>query len=162
MMDEVIKKISSYNIFNNLFPGILLGVGITKWSSFSITSGEVIVDLFLFYFFGLTASRVGSLIIEPLLDAVGFAKRVDYSEYIKAEKQDSKLPVLTEVNNVYRTLCAALIVLLGVKGFDILVIKIEFLNQRKSLLVVVLLIFLFLWSYRKQTKYIVERVKGVE
>ena len=67
---------------------------------------DTLVAVFAYYFMGLVISRIGSLMIEPTLKKVGFLKSADYSKFVLASKTDNKLDVLSETNNMYRTLCA--------------------------------------------------------
>jgi hypothetical protein len=161
-MKELLDKISSYNIFNFLLPGIVfvvlanqvIGIGI------AITQRDLIVAAFLYYFVGLVISRFGSLVIEPLLRLCSFVRFVPYDDFVAAEKKDPKLTVLLEVNNTYRTLCALFVLLLLLKGYVRLATMIPALRNWQETALVVLLLILFLFSHRKQTAYIVKRVRA--
>ena len=105
-MKELLDKISSYNIFNYLFPGIVFVVILSKISSYNLVQSDIITGAFLYYFIGLIVSRVGSLFIEPFLKWLRFLKFSDYSKFVAASKVDSKIELFSEVNNMYRTLCS--------------------------------------------------------
>lgn len=60
-MSELIQKLSSYNLFNYLLPGIVFSVLLEQMTSYSIVQKDLFVNPFLFYFIGLCISRVGSI-----------------------------------------------------------------------------------------------------
>lgn len=64
-MKDLLDKISSYNLFNYLFPGILFAVISKEFTSYSLLQDNLIVGAFIYYFIGLVVSRFGSLVIEP-------------------------------------------------------------------------------------------------
>ena len=73
-MEDIVKsissKISSYNIFNNLLPGIIFCVTITKLTRFSMVVDGILEQLFIWYFFGIVISRIGSVFVEWLLKKI--------------------------------------------------------------------------------------------
>lgn len=66
-MKDLLDKLSSYNLFNYLLPGTLFVFIEKDTFDFLSMKDNVIVAVFFCYFLGLLASRVGSLIIEPML-----------------------------------------------------------------------------------------------
>ena len=66
-VNELVNKISSYNIFNYLLPGIVFATLADKMINYPIANHNILVAAFLYYFVGLVVSRFGSLVIEPLL-----------------------------------------------------------------------------------------------
>ena len=116
-MEEIIKsiseKISSYNIFNNLFPGIIFCSVLTKATRFCFTSESIIEQLFIWYFTGMIISRIGSVFVESSLKKIKFRKKpylvfADYKEYITASEAKPFIATLSETNNTYRTIIALL------------------------------------------------------
>jgi hypothetical protein len=103
---------------------------------------------------------MGSLIIEPLLKRVGFLPHADYNHFIAACKKDPKIDILSESNNMYRTLCSLLILLVLLWGYALLEAKYPMLKRLDGPALVVILLGVFLMSYRKQTAYINKRVKA--
>jgi len=159
-MKELLDKITSYNLFNYLLPGVLFAVLATKFTRFSLIQPDIIVGAFVYYFIGLVISRLGSLLLEPFLKLVRFVKFADYDKYVAACKVDEKIDVLSEQNNSYRTLAAVFACLLLVKAYEMLESRVAFLTHRGTLVAIALLLMMFLLSYRKQTKYITKRVKA--
>jgi len=155
-MKEIIEKISSYNLFNYLFPGVLYVIILNKITTYNMIQENILIGAFLYYFIGLVISRIGSLLIEPILKKV--AVFADYSDFISASKEDNKIELFSEVNNMYRTLISLFTVILVSKLYDILSDNFNFLKLVLPYLLVIALIILFVFSFKKQTAYIVKRV----
>ena len=111
-MKDLLDKLSSYNIFNYLLPGVLFAVFIDELTPLRIVQKDIVVGVFVYYFLGSIVSRIGSLIVEPLLREIGFVAFTKYEDFVRASKVDEKIEVLSEANNMYRTICAE-----GVKSF---------------------------------------------
>ena len=158
-MEHFLEKISSYNIFNYLLPGVLFVAICKHFGLFDLNQEDLLLNLFLYYFMGLIISRFGSLIIEPILKRIGFVKFAPYGDFIKACSIDDKIDTLSEVNNTYRSLLALSICIPIAAGYDKLISKYALLDDLQLYFWSVLLILLFLFSYRKQTSYITSRVK---
>ncbi len=159
-MNDLISKISSYHLFNYLLPGCLFAFWADRITHRGFIQQNILIGFFLYYFCGLVISRLGSLLIEPLLKYVKFLKFTDYKDYIAACKKDDKIETLSESNNMYRTLCALLVLLLPVKGYAALETKYPQLKSWDGLVVTIALLIIFLFSYRKQTEYVVKRIKA--
>jgi len=157
-MKDILSKLSSYNLFNYLFPGILFVIVAGKVTHYSLIQQDVVIGVFLYYFIGLAVSRFGSLVIEPLLRRVSFLYFADYRDFVAASKKDEKLDLLSEVNNTYRTLCSLFTLLLLLKLYEVIETKLPFLAEWNVLVLLVLLLIMFLLSYRKQTGYIAKRI----
>jgi hypothetical protein len=160
-MKELLEKLTSYNLFNYLLPGVLVGNLASEFGPHDFTSANLFVDLFGYYFLGLVISRIGSLAIEPALKKIGFLKFESYQDFLAASEKDSKLEMLSESNNMYRTLASAFLVLCAY----LLFCKLEdFFPKLKSFdlyLGIGFLVVLFLFSYKKQTSYISSRIRRI-
>lgn len=159
MIKELSEKISSYNLFNNLLPGILFVILVTEITNFNMILQNDFLGAFLYYFVGLIISRVGSLILEPLLKWVKFVKFSDYNDYIIASEKDTKIDLLSEGNNMFRTLISLLFVTLLTFLYDKIAVCLRIPINSTLIGVLILLLILFLFSYRKQTTYIKKRVE---
>ncbi len=157
-MSEILNKISSYNIFNYLFSGTIFAVAADAFTSYSLIQEDILIAIFLYYFLGMVISRVGSLAVEPLLKKTGFIRFSDYSKFVIASQTDPKIEVLSEVNNVYRTLCALFVTLLIFSTYDACTSSWPFLTVAGPYVAASGLLVMFLFSYRKQTNYIVKRI----
>lgn len=157
-MSEILDKISSYNIFNYLLPGILFAVMADTLTTYSLIQEDIFVGIFVYYFIGLVLSRVGSLVIEPILKKIKFVKFAPYDDYVKASKEDALIETLSETNNTLRTMCSLFVFMLGLLILDGIASSNPTVAESAPYVVAVLLLVLFLFSYRKQTKYIFDRV----
>lgn len=157
-MKDILEKISSYNIFNYLLPGVLFAALVTNISSYKIIQNDIVTGAFIYYFLGLVISRIGSLLVEPFLKKTGFLSFARYEDFIVASTHDPKIEVLSEANNMYRTFCSLFLMVAAVVGYDNLSIKYPSLSSLGPYFLLALLLALFLFSYRKQTRYITKRV----
>lgn len=160
-MTELINKISSYNLFNYLFSGVLFVVLASKFTSHSFIQEDLVIGFFLYYFMGLVISRIGSLIVDPILKGISFVKFREYPEYVEASKKDPSIEVLSEANNTYRTLVAVCLSLLFLKIYDIFSLRFIVSTQCEIYTLLILLLVMFLFAYRKQTSYISKRIEKV-
>ena len=172
-MEEIVKsisdKISSYNIFNNLFPGIIFCSVLTNATRFSLATDNILEQLFIWYFTGMIISRIGSIFVESSLKKIKFKKKpylvfADYKQYIAASEAKPFIATLSETNNTYRTIIALLISLGVVYLYDIFFFdwiseKCAIGNKLTVVIVGVLLIILFVKSYKKQTDYVRQQVE---
>ncbi|HUX59549.1 MAG TPA: hypothetical protein VMV77_21430 [Bacteroidales bacterium] len=161
-MKEIIEKLSSYNIFNYLFPGVVFAILATKFTDLNLTFDNLFLGAFAYYFIGLVISRFGSVFIEPLLKLIRIVKFADYKDFVTVSKSDNKLEILSEANNMYRTLVSMFSLLFLTFGFKSLADKWEFLKNNQDIILLTFLFFLFLLSYRKQTNYITKRIKALK
>ncbi len=158
-MKEIIDKISSYNLFNYLFPGIIFVVLLRRFSTIDLVIENNFLGAFLYYFIGLVISRIGSLILEPLFKKIKLVTFSDYKDFIDASKKDEKIELFSEVNNTYRTIVSLFLCL------SITVIYDKFISEYLTkygidiYLITVGLLALFMFSYRKQTSYINKRIE---
>lgn len=160
VMKELLEKISSYNLLNYLLPGVLFVVLADMWTGYSFVQEDVVLGVFLYYFIGMTISRVGSLVLEPVLKGLSFLRFADYEDFLNASKSDKKIELLSEVNNGFRTMAASLILLLILKMWERIQAISSTLQSVESTVLVIVLILLYLFAYRKQTSYLRKRVEG--
>ena len=161
-MKDLLEKLSSYNLFNYLLPGIVFVVILKGITSYSLLQENFVIGVFVYYFIGLVISRFGSLVIEPLLRKLTFLKFADYKEFVSVSKKDEKIELFSEINNMYRTLCSMFILLILLKFYEWMEIQTPILKDWSNYILITLLLFMFLFSYRKQTQYITKRIKANE
>jgi hypothetical protein len=157
-MKELLDKLSSYNIFNYLLPGVIFSVLAEHLTRFKFIPDDIVVAVFVFYFVGQIVSRIGSLVIDPALKKISFVKFADYPDYIKASKKDTLIESLSEVNNSYRTYISLFLLLIILKAYDFLAAMYSPIGQGAPYVLIIGLLVLFLFSYRKQTQYVAKRV----
>lgn len=161
-MKELLDKLSSYNIFNYLLPGILFVV-ISKYvSTYSIVQTDILLGVFLYYFLGLVISRIGSLLIEPSLKHMHFVSFSDYKDFVLASKADPKIDLFSEINNMYRTMCSLFLNLILLNLFERATGRLPWCAQWNTILFLIGFLLLFLFSYRKQTAYINKRIEALK
>lgn len=167
-MDKIVEKISSYNIFNNVLPGYLflifggniIGVNLVKNDLFSM--------FLVAYFVGVVISRLSSIILEKRLDKIltliykknkdkKFVK-LSYQEYVNASLLDEKIVIFNQDCNMYRSFCMLIIILLFLKILSLCNIFKKINGDFLYITLLILLLVLFIESYRKQNDYIVKRI----
>lgn len=159
-MDKISEKLSSYNIFNYLFPGAVFCVIADRYFTIPLLQDSIIEGLFLYYFLGLVISRFGSIVIEPLLKSLRVIKYSDYSDFVKASKADPKVEILSESNNMYRSLLSGVVLLCFIIVTNKIVIDNPSLGDYVKYALFPALILVFGISYKKQTDYISKRVSA--
>lgn len=157
-MSKLIDKLSSYDIFNNLLPGVVFCVIATSLYPINLVQKDLLTGAFFYFFVGVILSRIGSSLIEPLLKLVGFVKFSSYNDFLAASKADPKIDVLSEKNNMFRSLLSAMVALLFLKIHFWGVEGLGFYKDHHTLIIIVSLSLLFLFSYKKQTAYVKARV----
>ena len=157
-MGELLNKLSSYNVFNYLLPGVVFSVLASEILHYPLLQHDIVVGAFVYYFIGLAVSRFGSLVVEPTLKCLSFVRFAEYTNFVVASKRDDQVEVLSEANNTYRTFCSLFSLLLMLKLYSLVEGWIPSLRNWDPTLLAVLLLVLFLFSYRKQTAYVAKRV----
>jgi hypothetical protein len=161
-MEELLKKLSSYNIFNYLLPGIVFVVLTKEILGFSLYIDNIVLGVFYYYFFGLIISRVGSVLVEPLLKKLRIVSFLEYPRFLKASKADKKIETLSESNNMFRTIIA-LVLCLGILQL-VLWVSDKIPGGKGTIIFILLglLLLLFILAYRKQSAYITKRIVDCE
>lgn len=160
-MDKLIEKLSSYNIFNYLLPGVLFSALGNRFTSYPLLFDNLVIGIFVYYFYGLIISRIGSLFLEPLLKWIRCVKFSPYSNFLEASKTDPQIELLSEINNMYRTMSSLFFCLLLLRGYESLERSYPSMSSVSFLIAIFLLMLLFILSYRKQSSYIRARIKQV-
>jgi hypothetical protein len=159
-MTELLNKLSSYNLFNNLLPGTLFVFLASEITHRDYVQRNVLVALALYYLVGLVISRFGSLVIEPLFLKLSFIRFAEYGQFIEAAKRDEKIEIFSEINNMYRTLCSLFALLSVLILYVKVVVRFPFLSNNAPAILSIVLFITFAFSYRKQTLYITKRTKA--
>jgi hypothetical protein len=159
-MKEILDKLSSYKIFNHLFPGVLFVILSGRLTQFSLVQSDLITGIILYYFIGLVISRFGSLIVEPVFLRIHLIKFGKYNDFISAGRKDAKIESLTEANNMYRTLISMFVLLLLTKLYELLTLRFQLLSDWTPYFLIILFLVTFVCSYRKQTGRISKRIEA--
>ena len=110
-------------------------------------------------------SRIGTLILEESLFRLGkrfggFLERIDYKNVILAERKDTKVNMLLQISDTYRTMAAVVFTLLIVAAVN----KCTSLDLQFSCGLIwfsVIMVILFSLSFIKQYNYVKKRVDFV-
>lgn len=160
MAENLIEKISHYNLFNNLFPGVIYVIVVNHFTRLTLPTVNILETFFLSYLIGLVVSRIGSVLVKPYLieKLPCYPKEVQYNDFIRAVKQDPKIDILSSERNVYRTLIALGVIILATIALDSIAIRLNLSEVEVFIPLVVGLIILFISAYVKQTKFIIKRI----
>jgi hypothetical protein len=161
-MVDLLSKISSYDLLNYLLTGIIFVILADKLTHYSFIQPDIALGLFLYYFIGLVISRIGSLIIEPLLKSVSLIRFESYKNFLEASEKDKKIELLSEVNNTYRTFCSLFLILIFLKFYEWIEILVGISTEHGLIALTASLLVIFLLSYRKQTNYITKRIQRLK
>src|SRR6516225_1970768 len=104
-MKELLDKLSSYNLFNYFLPGTVFAAVAQRISRHTFKDNNIVIELFTYYFIGLIISRIGSLVLEPMFKKTKFVRFAAYKDFIAASAKDPDIKILSEQNNMFRTLC---------------------------------------------------------
>ncbi len=165
-MKDLLSKISSYDLFNNLFPGVILIALLRDYELAQLAIDKPVMGVFIAYGVGMLASRVGSLIISPPLIRLLYGKQskeekqTGYKNYVLASKNDSNIVIFNEKNNTFRTLIAAMMIVSCEKLFlyDWSSFKLCQIWSPTPLLIL-FITGLFVASFKKQSDYIQKRIE---
>ena len=161
-MENILEKLSSYNILNNILPGVVF---IFFWDKsfptmkFASSEDNLISSIFLYYFFGMIISRAGSLFIEPAFKFIKIVHFEPYSRYLQARCIDEKIPELLETDNLFRTMIATFLLLFTIRIVYNYIFCQDYIFY-KDIFLYIFFAFTIIFSlaYRKQTQFIVKRI----
>ncbi len=153
---DIIDKLSSYNIFNYLFPGFVFVIILKESSSYIHSPEFTVQSIVVIYFIGLVLSRIGSLIIEGLLLQLRLIKPIDTQTYIEKIKDNTRLEILFEAMNMYRTLSSMSLILSLMTFADILSKMSHPITSLIYCYLEFLLFILFTFAFCKQRNKVLE------
>ena len=159
-LTKLIEKLSSYQILNYLIPGSVFCVLLKHLVGYDIVHFSMVENVIICYFVGMVNGRLGSLIMYPILKKTKFINEAEYPDFVTAEKKDSKITVLSDINNVFRSFANVMLLLLCalcIKNIDCIS---NFLIGNINWIAIISLFILFLFSIRKQTKFVRNRVEA--
>jgi len=157
-MDNLLAKLSSYNLFNNLLPGAVFCTGCSYLGVFSIDPSNLVALFIVYYFVGLVIGRIGSIVIEPLFHLLTWTKFPPYDHFVAATKRDEKIEILVETSNTYRGVLTSIVCLAATIGIVETRRVLPANSLFDELTILLGLVVLFGLAYRKQSAYITKRV----
>ena len=155
VLNDIIDKISSYNILNYVIPGAIFWYLCPICCDITLPVDNIVGELIGFYFIGMVIYSIGSLLIEPVFRIIHAIHFTEYNQYVIASKDDSKLASLSESNNTFRTMIALCLSLIIIKLYC------GIFSGFQPWLCLIGLFMLFSMAYVKRTIYINERVSAV-
>lgn len=156
----VIDKLSQYNFLTNILPGTVLCIILKYLVGYDLIPDDYYQAGIVFYFVGMVNSRVGSLVIEPILKAISWVKFAPYSEFLRAEKEDAKLTILSQENNVFRSYISLMFISILGYIYKNCSLNLRLSLNNESLVLIVILFVLFLFAYKKQISFVRKRVEN--
>lgn len=156
-MSELLNKISAYDVINIALPGIaLVAFNNAFFAGGALAANDFLTAVGVCFVAGVVASRVGSVVVEPIVVALGGLKRGSYAEYLRAVERNGKIEGLRAVSNMYRSLAGAALVCLAELVLEPILSQ---LGDVSLPLCCVALLALFAISWAKQEAYINKRVE---
>lgn len=89
IFNKFIAKISKYDLFVDFILGIVLHYFILKILDIDLTTGNIIIDIVLFYFLGFCSSMFGSIFFS-FENVRKFFHFVEYSEFVNLDCRNEK------------------------------------------------------------------------
>jgi hypothetical protein len=165
-MGELAKQLSSYNLLNYLLTGVAFVVLAKAFTTFSFVQNDLAVGVFVYYLIGMIVSRVGSLVVEPTLQAIKikgkkFIVFAPYEDFVVASSKNAKLEILSEENNVYRSVLAAILCVLLLRLVQAIEQWWPSATAANPWVLLAALLVLFVFAYWKQVGYIRKRVEAI-
>lgn len=158
MIEDLIEKISKYNILNYLLPGVIYVYLLSEICNISLIQENILIGVFLYYFIGMLISRIGSLIVAPFYKLIKLVVYEDYKEFVDATENDSKIDTLSTENNMYRSFVALFLVAIISKFYCESLSQNEWIKNNIEWILLLGLFLIFTLAYRKQTNFITQRI----
>lgn len=153
-MEKIIEKMEIYQFLNYIFPGVIFGTIFTRIIGENFFDSNIVIAIIEYYFIGLVLSRIGSIIVKPILEKLKIINFEQYNEFLKCGKKDEKIDLLQREANQFRTYIATFICLFFIELILCIINK----KFYKTILLFIGLVWLFEKSYQKQTEFIVKRI----
>ena len=161
-ISKMIERISRYEIINNLIPGTALCF-ILSHLGYPILNYNAGISVVICYLVGLINSRFSSLIVEGICRKVNIVQWRKYELYIAAKAKRPFIETLQENANMYRAFVSVFFISLIAYVIQRIMPKCVFLQNNGIWILIVVLLVLFLFSYRKQVnEYVVKNIDEVK
>ena len=159
-MENLVNSISKYQLAINLIPGYIFAILLQRYAHIVLLEGDVLQDAFVSYFFGLIIGRIGSIVVEKLMDRYNktYKHAPKYDGKIKAERIDPKIEILDRQCTIYRNCCAGCCcVIIGI-FINCLFGDGSFSSSGKYILIFLVLTILLVKAMDKQCTYVNKRI----
>lgn len=157
----LVDKLSQYNFVTNILPGTVLCIVPEYVVGYDVllTEDWYILGI-LFYFVGMVNNRFGSVVVEPICRRLKLVDFVPYRDFVTAEKLDAKITILNTENNVFRSYISVCLLSALAFGYKLLEDAVLFFKIARPIFLLIVILVLMVLSYRKQTKYVKQRVEA--
>ncbi len=160
-INSFLSKVTKYEWLNRLLPGVFFVLMARALKCPMFSPENWIESLGEYILWGEFSSRVGALVIEPLLrfaNVVKFAEYDDYQDYQRNNKEYSDM--LMSNANFARTLCALGIILLVMRVVVLLPNcgHVPCIAFGWKDLAIIAWVILFLFAYCRQVNFLVKRI----
>ena len=156
VIGKLIDRLSKYDWFTTILPGLFL-FALLRRSGVNITTGSIVEEFGLIFFFGIVCSRVGATCVEQVAKWHGLLEPYeDYVDWSGANKE--KADMLVRNSNWFRSLCGMVMVWGG-----LIIVKLmhfTWLTRGVKLLISFLvLLIIFGDGYRRQLSFTTKRIR---
>ncbi len=159
-MEKFIEKLTKYHFISYLIPGGLIVFVEQFFLGISVLSDNTFINFCIIYILGLIASRIGAIIIEPFYKWTHIVSYADYSDFVKAEKIDSKIQDLLEINNLYRSILGTILFIGIISIYQNFSQYCVWIADHPLFITCIILFIVFSFAFRKQTSLIKKRVEA--
>ena len=161
-INSFLARVSKYEWLNRLLPGVFFVLMARVLECPMFSPQNWIESLGAYILWGELSSRIGAVVVEPLLrfaNIVKFAEYDDYQDYQKSNKEYSDM-LMTNANFA-RTLCALGIILLAMRTLLLLPSydHIACMAFGWKDLAIIAWVVLFLFAYCRQVNFLVRRIE---
>ena len=156
----ILEKLSQYNFLTNILPGTVLCIVLRYLVGYDLLLADTYLAGILFYFVGMINSRVSSLVVEPFLKWTKWLVFAPYSDFVKAEQKDAKVTLISQENNTYRSYVSVMFISLVAYLYKNYLTVFAFIKDNETIILLIIIGFIFMCAYRKQTNYVRKRVEA--
>lgn len=156
----IFDKLSQYHFLTNILPGSVLCIVLKYLIGFNLMPDNIYGAGIVFYFVGMVNGRVGSLVVEKVLQKTKFVKFVPYKDFIVAEKLDPKITTLSQENNTYRAYISVFLISIVFWAYRLLTDAPDMFQTIGISILLLAMLVIFAFSYQKQTNYVRSRIEN--
>jgi hypothetical protein len=120
---------------------------------------DVITALAFYYFLGMILSRIGALIVAPIAKMLRLVTFKPFNEYLAAYERDELIPQLVEAGNMYRTMIAVALSLVGLLLYDNACEALTPRPETHAMALLVGMAALFAAAYARNVEFITRRIE---
>lgn len=162
IITDISKKISRYEIINNLIPGFVLFVVLKQLGFQQLNIEETWLQIVVCYILGLINSRFSSLIVEGLSRKLKFIEWRDYAKFNETKAKRPFVATLQESANMYRAFASLFLLSLLAVLYKVICENCSWMQSNGYWIVLILLFLLYIFSYRKQVNdYVIKNIDEV-